>query len=99
MARESESSAETSTRISAKNVVIQFIRNSTYDSEDRQELHDVGSGEGWFATLGKIAKLRWSKESRGAQTVFAYESGEPLTLNPGQTFVQIVPIGGEVSFS
>ncbi|MDR1440230.1 MAG: DUF3048 domain-containing protein [Clostridiales bacterium] len=99
MARETESSTSTSTQISAKNIVIQFIRNSRYDSEDRQELHDVGNGEGWLITLGKAAKIRWSKASRGAQTVFAHESGEPLILNPGQTFVQIVPLSGEAVFS
>jgi hypothetical protein len=96
MARESVSSNESSKRLTAKNILVQFVKNWRIDNEDRQDMNDVGSGEGYYITNGKAEKIKWSKASRTAQTKFTYLSGEPVLVNPGQTYIQIVPLSGSV---
>lgn len=86
-------------QLEAKNIIIQYVSNSTIkgDKEGRQELGTVGKGEGFFITCGKAVKIKWSKPSRSAATKFTDEKGNDIILNPGQTWIQIVPLSGKVS--
>ncbi|NSW91841.1 MAG: DUF3048 domain-containing protein [Firmicutes bacterium] len=79
-------------QLKAKNIIIQFAKNYTIpgDKEDRQEVETVGSGEGWFITCGKAIKIKWSKNSREEATKYTDEKGNPIMLNPGQTWIQII---------
>ncbi|MBO4953909.1 MAG: DUF3048 domain-containing protein [Clostridia bacterium] len=63
------------------------------DGSARQDLTTVGSGKGVYFTAGKAQPITWSKASRSADTKYTLEDGSALTLNPGQTFVQLVPPG------
>jgi len=98
MARETTANNDSSRQLTAKNVLVQSVRNWSIDNEDRQDMNDVGSGEGYYITNGKAEKIKWSKSARTAQTKFTYLSGEPVLLNPGQTYIQIVPTSGSVVF-
>jgi hypothetical protein len=90
----------TGKQLEAKNILIQYVKNNTIkgDTEGRQELHTVGSGEGWLISVGKAIKIKWSKDARMSPTMYKNESGKVIKLNPGQTWVQIVPMFGEVTF-
>ena len=79
--------------IAPKNIIIQKARNYTIsgDTSGRQNIETTGSGEGYFITGGKIAKINWSKPDRKAKTTYTFLSGEEISLNPGQTWIQIVP--------
>lgn len=79
------------TPITAKNLIIQTIKTKTMDSEGRLELEDVGSGTGWFVSLGVRVPLTWKKADRRAQTIYTLESGDILELNPGTTWIQVIP--------
>lgn len=87
-----------SEQIKTKNVIIQFAKNYTIpgDKEDRQEVVTVGNGEGWFITCGKAIKIKWSKGSRSEATEYKDENGNVIKLNPGQTWIQIIPLYGKV---
>lgn len=80
-------------QLAPKNIIIQKASNYTIsgDSSGRQELNTVGTGEGYFITGGTSAKITWSKSDRKSKTVYKLESGEEISLNPGQTWIQIVP--------
>jgi hypothetical protein len=84
--------------LEVKNIIIQHISNYGIKGDDkgRQDLNDVGSGKGWFVTCGKAIKIKWSKKSRSAQTSYTDESGNPIVLNPGLTWIQIVPVNSKV---
>lgn len=86
-------------QLQARNIIIQYTRNGKIngDKQDRQELDTVGSGTGYYITCGKAVKIKWSKESRSAQTRYTDESGGEVALNPGQTWVQILPVTGKVT--
>ena len=80
--------------LSAKNVLVLYMDN--YNLNDgtnagRQELDNIGSGKGFYMTNGKYKEITWSKSSRRAKTVITDESGAEIILNPGITYVQIIP--------
>ena len=60
------------------------------EGKDRQDLYDTGSGEGLYITGGRAQEIEWRKSDRSAKTEY-FLKGEALLLNPGVTFVQIVP--------
>lgn len=86
-------------QLQAKNIIIQYTHNNKIngDRQDRQELDTVGSGTGYYITCGKAIKIKWSKQARSAQTKYTDESGNEIKLNPGQTWVQILPTTGKVT--
>ena len=47
---------------------------------------------------GKIIKINWEKESREKQTKYTYEDGTELIVNDGNTFIQIIPKNGNISW-
>lgn len=91
----------TNKQLIAKNIIIQNVRNASIAGDDkgRQVLGDIGKGDGWFITNGKAIKLKWSKASREAQTQYVDEAGNSIVLNQGQTWIQILPLSGKVTFN
>jgi len=88
----------TGEQLKTKNIVIQFVKNYTIpgDKEDRQEVETVGKGKGWFITCGKAVRIEWSKSSRDGATEYKDENGNAIKLNPGQTWIQIMPLYGKI---
>jgi len=86
-------------QLEAKNIIVQYVRNYdiTNDAKGRQEMDTTGSGKGYFITCGKAVKITWSKKDRSSQTRYTDESGNPITLNRGQTWIQVVPLTSKVT--
>ena len=86
-------------QMTAKNIIIEYVPNYDIkgDYAGRQDMDTTGSGSGYYITCGKAVKLKWSKESRSSQTKYTYENGDPLVLNRGQTWIQIMPVGAKVT--
>ena len=63
------------------------------DDKGRQNLDNVGSGEGYYISNGYAIPIKWSKSSRSAQTVYTYLDGTIINVNDGNTFIQIQPTG------
>lgn len=81
-------------QLSFENIII--LRMQNYDLNDgsgkgRQELSDTGTGKGTYITEGKSIPITWKRENRSAQAEYYCENGEKLLINPGKTFIQIVP--------
>ncbi|MCX8129310.1 MAG: DUF3048 domain-containing protein [Clostridia bacterium] len=91
----------TKDQLSAKNIIIQYVGNNRIkgDTKDRQELGNVGKGKGLFITNGKVIEITWSKASRTAPTKYNDTNGNAIRLNPGQTWIQIVPKSNPASIS
>ncbi len=75
------------------NIILQEVSNYTIagDTAGRQDMRTVGSGKGKYITGGKVIDITWQKNSRRAKTVYKTADGKELVLNPGLTFVNIVP--------
>lgn len=74
-----------------KNIIIANVNNYSIDSYGRQNLETVGTGTGYYITLGYAVPITWSKASRLDQTVYYYLDGTEITVNDGNTFIQIFP--------
>jgi len=83
----------TEKQVMAANIIIQDIPSPLIpgDKEGRRNLKNIGSGKGLYITGGKAIPIKWSKEARDMQTKYTTEDGKPLTLNKGQTWIEIVP--------
>ncbi len=82
-----------------KNIITYKVKNYTLDdveTKGRQGIENIGSGEGYFITNGYAKKILWKKECRECQTVYTYEDGKEITVNDGNTFIQIQPMNKDL---
>jgi len=90
------------TQIAPKNIVVQFTGFSygvTKAGEQATRIKTVGRGKAWFFIDGKKTVGTWSKKSRKATTKFFDKNNKELELNPGQTWIEVVPNGNSVVYS
>ncbi len=90
-----EHKSQTGKALDTKNIIIYQVKNKNLpdtENKGRQDLENIGSGKGYYLSDGKMVSINWSKASREAKTVYTLEDGSPLMLNPGNTFIQIVPM-------
>ena len=60
---------------------------------------DLTQGEGWFACGGKVVPILWSKAGLNSPLVYTTQDGRPLSLGMGTSYVNIIPLGNEVTFN
>jgi hypothetical protein len=85
-------------RLSARNVVVLSVRLVPTGAKDPAgnpvpETKMVDSGAGFVASRGKTLRVHWSKKSTGAPLVLTASGGKPVQLEPGNTWVELVPRG------
>ncbi len=57
-----------------------------------------GSGEGKYASNGVIKNIVWKKQSRtSSYTLYEEDGTTPLLINPGKSYIAVVPSGTTVS--
>ncbi len=96
-----EHTSQTGAALTAKNIILYQVKNvslSDKENKGRQDIQNIGSGTGYYFTNGKMQKINWSKAARDAKTIYTLEDGTPLVLNPGNTYVQIVPMYATPTF-
>ncbi len=82
----------TGNQLAFKNIIIQFApHTSRDDGAGSIDIDFSGSGEGFYATDGKIIPIRWEKNEKFGVTKFRTADGEKLKLNPGKTWVTVFP--------
>lgn len=80
-------------------LVLKTACNATGDSLGHITVDLTGSGEGYFACGGMAVPIRWSKADRNSPFVYTTETGAPLVLGRGSSYVSIVPLKSEISFA
>ncbi len=84
----------TSKQYTFKNIITYKIKNTSLgDNKGRQDISNIGSGEGYYISNGYAVPITWEKKSRSSQTIYKYRSGEEIVVNDGNTFIQIQPSG------
>jgi len=89
--------AITKKQYTAKNIIIMKVKNYSVDSYGRQNLDTAGTGEGYYITNGYARKITWEKKTRTSKTIYKYLDGTEITLNDGNTFIQVQPIEKKTS--
>ena len=81
--------------VTTKNIIIMFVNNSQLNdgtTKDRQDLHNIGTFDGYYITNGKAIKIKCKKENRRSKTIYTNAStGEVLEVNDGNTWINICP--------
>ncbi|MCG2692716.1 DUF3048 domain-containing protein, partial [Candidatus Parcubacteria bacterium] len=86
-------------KIRAKNIIVQYVKTSLIDKIGRLKMELEGRGEALVFQDGKVIKGYWKKSERGERTRFyCDEDDEEIALNPGVTWVEIVPSDREVEW-
>lgn len=87
------------TQISAKNIIIADMNNYSIDSYGRQNLSNIGEGNGYYITNGYAVPIKWIKTSRESQTVYQYLDGTEIEVNDGNTYIQLHPTNQAITIS
>jgi hypothetical protein len=94
--------AATGAQLRAKNVIVMFTQeSSSYDPFTPGAIHlrTEGTGKATVYEDGKAEQATWSKSSVEGSLQWLNASGEPIALNRGTTWVEVVPEGNSVSVS
>lgn len=88
--------------LTAANVVVQrvpYVDTGLVDPAGSSvpEAELVGSGEVLVLTAGGAVEGTWSKASAAASTELFTTDGEPIALDPGTTWFELVPTSGDVA--
>jgi len=86
--------------LTAKNIVIQFAKESRSIDEHLHNLYEViGSGTGVLIQNGEKTEITWSKANRASRTIFKDKSGKEVNFVPGNIWVEILPLNTAVSYN
>lgn len=87
------------TAIAAKNVVIEYVQTGLIPG-DKQRLQLQTSGEGRLVLIqdGTVIEGTWKKVANADRTELLDANGNPLALNPGPIWIEIVPTDRKVTY-
>lgn len=92
----------TDSQLTAKNLVIQFARESKANDGYENNVHllygTTGKGEALIFQDGQVVKGTWSKAKRLSRTVFTDAKGKEIKFNPGRIWISVLPVGNEVDY-
>ena len=85
-------------QVAPENVVFQVVGYHNTGLVDRSgaqvpEAELIGQGDAWVLTAGKLVKGHWSRPTDAQTTTYTLPSGAPIKLTPGQTWLELVPVG------
>jgi hypothetical protein len=89
----------TNTQLSAKNVVVQYVKETRSIDEHMHNLYAVvGNGTGVLFQNGEATEITWSKVNRTSRTIFKDSSGKEINFVPGQTWIELLPTSSKVNY-
>lgn len=85
--------------ITAKNIVIQFTKESRSVDEHGHILYDmIGSGTGVLLQNGTKTNITWSKANRLSRTIFKDATGKEVNFVPGNIWIEILALNTNISY-
>ena len=86
-------------QLSAKNVVVQFAKETGPVDEHKHILYDtVGTGRALIFQDGQLIDGKWNKKSRTDRTIFTDAKGKEVKFTRGQIWIEILPTSGKVNY-
>lgn len=85
--------------ITAKVVIIQFAKEiGPLDVHVHLFYTTIGSGDGLVLEDGKVTKVTWQKQSLTSRTKYYDATGKEVSLDRGQIWIELLPIGTPVAY-
>ncbi|MBQ6362718.1 MAG: DUF3048 domain-containing protein [Lachnospiraceae bacterium] len=90
----------TNLQVTFKNVIIQNCDIHVYDRNGYLIYNCIGFNTGWYLTDGLCIPISWAKAGELTKTVYTTADGRELVVNPGKTYITLVPSDtwGQVAF-
>ncbi len=89
-------------QLMAKNIIVQFMRESNANDGYPNNLHLLygtkGVGKALIFQDGNVIEGKWNKSSRTVRTKFVDSRNQEIEFNKGQVWIQTVPEGSKVEF-
>lgn len=86
-------------QLMAKVVIVQFMREKGPINELKHLLYTTtGTGKAIVFQDGQATQATWSKAKRQDRTIFEDSKGKEIKFNRGPIWIEIVPLGKEVSY-
>lgn len=90
----------TDTQLSAKNVIVLFMRESRANDGYEGNLHllygTIGQGDAIVFQDGKEIEANWSKKNRTSRLILTDSRGQEIKYNPGLTWFSVLPLNTDV---
>lgn len=83
-------------QLRAVNVITMRVTLKTIKHTPVSQL--IGTGKATVSTDGKTVTGTWTKATKKGKLRFVSDAGGPMVLAPGNTWIEIVPTGGSVSY-
>jgi hypothetical protein len=88
---------EDNTQITVKNIIVQFVQTSVKDDAGRLTMDLEGSNKALYFRNGTVSEGYWEKEGQ-ILTKFYNENNKEIAVNPGNTWIQIVPNNTKITY-
>ncbi|MFU0800663.1 MAG: DUF3048 domain-containing protein [Xylanivirga thermophila] len=89
---------ETGKQLSNKNIIVQYAEHSILEpGAGYRDVKVFGKGRAAYFIDGRYYEGTWSRKNAEKPTVYYNEENIPITLKPGNTWIEIVPDDMEVS--
>ena len=86
--------SQTGDGLTAKNILVYYVQDVPLNDgiyAPRRDLNNLGSGEGYYLSAGIATPITWEKQTHDGKTIYKTKDGAELTVNPGNTYIQLVP--------
>ncbi|HMA59999.1 MAG TPA: DUF3048 domain-containing protein [Halanaerobiales bacterium] len=84
-------------QITVKNIIVQFVQTEVKDDVGRLSMKLEGENKALYFRNGVVSEGHWQKNSSGL-TKFYDENDQLITVNPGNTWIQIVPNNTNITY-
>lgn len=82
----------TKEQYTSKNIIVTKLAFTYTDDNYYLDLHNVGTGDGYYITNGYAVPIKWEKSDRSSKTVYKYLDGTPINVNDGNTWIMLQSI-------
>lgn len=90
----------TSAPLAAKNVIIQFVKETGPVDEHLHLLYEItGTGKMLLFQDGQVTSGTWTKSAPATRTKFFDARGAEVQLNRGPIWIELIPSGNEIEYS
>lgn len=82
---------EAGKEITTTNIIVEKTTAKVLDDVGRLKVNNTGKNRGYYLTGGRLIEIEWSKSDRSAKTIYKDLKGDEITVNIGNTWIQVVP--------